>query len=90
MANKRQLKSTINLVCSDLFAECVAASLYGPKNGVQDVDGILSSIIITHNDYISRISHPEPGMAPKVYFNTLVSDFNKQVTEIIDQINTLV
>lgn len=77
-------------MCSDLFAECVAASLYSPKNGAQDVDGILSSIIITHNDFISRISHPEPGMAPKVYFKALVSDFNKQVTEIIDQINTLV
>ena len=27
--NKRDLKRSINYICSDLFAECVAASLYG-------------------------------------------------------------
>ena len=31
MANKRKLKRTINYVCGDLFAECVAASLYSGK-----------------------------------------------------------
>ena len=29
MANKRHLKQTINLISEELFAECVAASLYG-------------------------------------------------------------
>lgn len=28
MANKRDLKRTINYITSELFAECVAASLY--------------------------------------------------------------
>ena len=31
MANKRTLKHSINLVCGDLFAECVAARLYGNR-----------------------------------------------------------
>ena len=48
-----------------------------------------SSILKIHSDFISRISHPEPGMKRKVYFAKLVEDFNKNVNEIIDQLNGL-
>ena len=88
MANKRDLKRTINYITSELFAETVAASLY---NGTQqaDVDGILSSIVMVNNDFIKRVSHPEPGIKPGAYYQNLIHDFNKQVSEIIDQIATL-
>nr|MBP7473356.1 hypothetical protein [Prevotella sp.] len=72
MTNKKDLKRTINYICSDLFAECIAASLYGStKPAEADIDALLSSILIIHSDYIKRISHPEPGMTPKKYFKTL-------------------
>ena len=32
ITNKKDLKKTINYVCSELFAECVAVSLYSGKN----------------------------------------------------------
>ncbi len=53
MANKRDLKRTINYITSELFAETVAASLY---NGTQqaDVDGILSSIVMVNDDFIKK------------------------------------
>jgi len=89
MANKRDLKRTINYITSELFAETVAASLYNGKTTQEDVDGILSSIVMVDGDFISRVSHPEPGVAPKVYYKNLVQDFNKQVSEIIDQISNL-
>ena len=44
MANKRDLKRTINYITSDMFAECVAASLYSSKPAAEDVDGILTAI----------------------------------------------
>ena len=82
MANKRKLKQDINIVCADLFAECIAASLYGSEKDEDTVNGILTSIIVVHDDFIISISHPEPGLPQKTYFT-------KQATEIIDQINAM-
>lgn len=89
MANKRDLKRTINYITSELFAECVAASLYNGDPKQNDVDGILSAIIMLNTDFIKRVSHPEPGVKQKLYFKSLITDFNKQSSEIIDQITSL-
>ncbi len=87
ITNKKDLKKTINYVCSELFAECVAVSLYSGKNDEENTKALLASIIKIHNDYISRISHPEPGMPAKLFFQDLVKNFNKEVSEIIDHIS---
>ena len=89
MASKRDLKRTINYITSELFAETVAASLYNGKPSQEDVDGILSSIVMVNSDFIKRVSHPEPGMKPSTYYQNLIHDFNKQVSEIIDQISNM-
>ena len=89
MSNKRDLKKTINYICSELFAECVAASLYNGKPEEDNVNALLSSILMIQNDYVSRISHPEPGMETQHYFKDLSNNFNKQASEIIDQIAAL-
>ena len=89
MANKRDLKRTINYITSELFAECVAASLYGGQPEKGDADSILSSIVMTNSNFIKRISHPEPGISAKSYFKDLVAEFNKQASEIVDQISNL-
>ena len=86
MANKRDLKRTINYITSELFAETVAASLY---NGKPTQEDILSAIVMINGDYISRVSHPEPGITKGEYYKKLTVDFNKQVSEIIDQISNL-
>ena len=90
MSNKRDLKKTINYICSDLFAECVAASLYGGKPEKENVDALLTSILVVHTNYIRRISHPEPGISAKKYYRDLIESFNKEVGEVIDQIANLV
>ena len=38
MANKRNLKRNINYVCSELFSEAVAASMYSSKATEEDVN----------------------------------------------------
>lgn len=53
------------------------------------MDGILSAIVMINGDYISRVSHPEPGITKGEYYKKLTVDFNKQVSEIIDQISNL-
>ncbi len=93
MANKRELKRGISYICSELLAECVAFSLYGSKSDTHNMNEISTelarTIMRTHSDYIMRISHPEPGIPAKKYYNILINNFNTEVNDIIDQINNL-
>lgn len=89
MSNKRDLKRTINYVCRELFAEVVAISLYSSKKNNPLEQELLTTIIITRNDFIKRVSHPEPGITPKQYFKHLITDFEQRVSDIIDQIQNL-
>ena len=87
MANKRSLKRSITLISEELFAECVAASLYG--HNPESAEALIFSIIKMQDHFIRRISHPEPGIPARVYYKDLREKFAAQVGEIIDQINTL-
>lgn len=89
MANKRNLKRNINYVCSELFSEAVAASMHSSKATEEDVNALLASILVIHNDYVRRVSHQEPGLSPKLFYKDLVNNFNKQVSEIVDQVVNL-
>ena len=90
MANKRTLKHSINLICEDLFAECVAVSLYGNSDSNNDnIEALIYSILKMQADFICRISHPEPGMSAKKYYQKVKEDFVAQASDIIDQINNL-
>lgn len=86
MANRRELKKAINYICSDLFSECIAASLYNGGKNQEGLNAILASIIILQRDYVCRISHTEPGMPPKAYFKDLKDKFRIQIEEITDSI----
>ncbi|MDY4409896.1 MAG: hypothetical protein SPL67_03030 [Prevotella sp.] len=89
MAKKRNLKRQINYICSDLFAETMAAALYGAKVDMEAVDDTLATILVLRNDFIKRISHPEPGMEAKLFYKSIIKDFNLQVSDIIDKIGNL-
>ena len=88
MANKRTLKKVIWEVCDDLLSETIALSLYGPKAANEEnVDAQLWAIVKLHDNYINRISHPEPGISQKAYYDDLREKFNAQISEIQDQLN---
>lgn len=89
MTNKRNLKRTINSICSELFAECVAASLYNGKADEDNVNAILTSLLAIQSNYVRRISHPEPGLPAKAYYKDLIEKFDKETSEIIDLICNL-
>jgi len=89
MANKRSLKHAINSVCGELLVETIAASLYGNAPHHGNADAVLFSILQMQANYISRISHVEPGIAPKAYFKDLREKFSNDADEIVDQINYL-
>ena len=86
MANKRTLKKAINLICEDLFAEGIAVALYGPRPK-SEVEALLFSIVKMQNNYISRVSHPEPGMKANAYFKDLWEKFSAEANEVLDQMH---
>ena len=87
MASKRTLKKKINLICEELFAEGVALSLYGPEAQKDNGQAILFSIVKIHNNYISRISHPEPGMKKQEFYKDLREKFISRAQELADQLS---
>lgn len=89
MASKRDIKKRVNYICSELFAECVATSLYGGNKDEENVKALMHTILSIHHDYVCRISHVEPGLPAKKYFSDFSKSFNGQVNEIIDQISNL-
>lgn len=87
MANKRTLKHTISFVCEELLAECIAASLYGHnKDGAES---LIYSVFKMQDNYLRRVSHPEPGLKPRQYYKDLRERFAEQVNELVDQLNNL-
>lgn len=88
MANRRDLKKNINYICSELFAECVAMMHYNLNVKQEDVDNIMARILWTQDEFISRISHTEPGNV-KGFYKKLRADFNAQVEDIVNSISQL-
>ena len=85
--NKRSLKKAINAVSDQLFANAVAVSLYGSNRNQENDDVLINSIIKLREDFVSRISHPEPGMKKQAFYKDLLDNFIKQAQELADQIS---
>lgn len=85
--NKRSLKKAINAVSDQLFANAVAVSLYGNDRNAENDEVLINSILKLREDFVSRISHPEPGMKKQAFYKDLQENFIKQAQELADQIS---
>lgn len=86
MAKRRVLKKRINYIVGELFAEC----LINGKNSADQAkaNDVLANILNAQNEFISRISHTQPGNV-KGFYKKLIQDFNDKVNELIDAIGKL-
>lgn len=90
MANKRNLKKALNNVCGELFAECIAAASVSKHEDAEvNLEALLKSVLHMHSDYIMRVSHPEPGMKAKKYYQALIVSFNKDINDTVDRIGNM-
>ena len=84
---RRELKKSINNLCGELFAECIALNYY--ENVDKDrVANVMESILMMQADIVSRISRVQPG-AGKTFFKKLREDLVTRTEEIIDDIQAL-
>jgi hypothetical protein len=84
MAKRKVLKKRINYIVGELFAEC----LINGKNCADqaNVNDVLADILNTQNEFISRISHTQPGNV-KGYYKKLREDLNKEIQVVADELN---
>ncbi len=88
MASKKNLKKNVNYIIGELFTECWVQYKYVSGTNKEEAKNLMTKILTIHNDFISRISHPQPGNI-KGFYQKFHSDFNKQVNELIEEIGKL-
>ena len=88
MASRRELKKTVNFISGDLFSVCLINSMFVPGTDKAKADQLMAEILKMQDEFISRISHTEPGNV-KGFYKKFRSDFNAKVNEIIDAIAKL-
>lgn len=88
MASRRNLKKDINYIIGDIFTECLLYKELVPGTDKEAADALIIDLLRIDNDFNARISHTEPGKA-KEYYRTLVKDFQKEITEVIDKLTKL-
>ena len=88
MSKRRILKKNINYICSELFAECVALTIYKKDIKQDDVDNVMARILFMQDEFIKRVNHTQPGAA-KPFYRKLYKDLNAQVDDIVASIGQL-
>jgi hypothetical protein len=87
MANKRELKKSINYVVGDLFQECIILKMVKKSDNAK-VDEVLTDILNLQNEFLARANHPQPGNV-KGYFRKLYIDFGDSVEAIIKKMQAM-
>ena len=88
MAKRRELKKNVIYIAGELFSECLINSMFVPGTDKAKADVLMAEILKMQDEFISRISHTEPGNV-KGFYKKFRVDFNAKVNEIIDAIAKL-
>lgn len=88
MASRRDLKRDISYVIGDIFTECLIYKELVPGTDKNAAEKLIVDLLRIDNEFITRISHTEPGKA-KEYYRALVKDFQKEISAVIDKLTKL-
>lgn len=88
MASRKDLKKNVNYIAGELFTECLVNSMFIPGTDKVKADGLMTEILKMQDEFVSRISHTEPGNV-KVFYKKFRVDFNAKIDEIVDAIAKL-
>lgn len=88
MASRRNLKKVITFVVDELATEAFLMS-YDAKDDTAAWVDLFNKIFALNNEYVARVSHVEPGVSAKKYFDTLCDSFNKDAKALLEEISKL-
>ena len=77
MASRRDLQRDISYVIGDIFTECLIYKELVPGTDKAAAEKLIVDLLRIDNEFITRISHTEPGK-PKEYYSALIQDFPKK------------
>jgi hypothetical protein len=84
MANRKQLKKSINMICGELFADCVALCMCSQGNN-EKYSLLMAEVLNLRADFVARISHADKLRAA-FYFKKLREDFTTKVNDLSERI----
>jgi hypothetical protein len=88
MASRRELKRDISYVIGDIFTECLIYKELVPGTDKEEAEKLIVDLLRIDNEFITRISHTEPGKA-KEYYRALIKDFQSQISDVLDKLTKL-
>lgn len=88
MASRKNLKKHVNYISGELFTECMINSLYVPGTDKAKADELMTEILEMQQEFISRISHTQPGNA-KQFYRKFREDYGVRIKAVIDSIAAL-
>jgi hypothetical protein len=92
MASRRNLKSTIKFVSSELITDIYFRCLMSKNIEEQKVDGLVENIMTLNREYILRVNRPDGKDNPKLvkaYFRKLFADWQIAMEKVIKEIEAL-
>lgn len=84
MANRKRLKKSINIISSELFADCVALSMCNQANK-EVINQLMAEILELRAEYVARISHTEKGQE-RLFYKKLREEFTSKVNDLSERI----
>lgn len=85
MSSKRKTKKQIRYVCGDLAAECILAKTFIPGVDSQEMANIVIEIAQLQESELKKASIASNKQA----FHAINSEFNRNVSEIVKKMNTV-
>jgi len=71
MSSRRNLKKQVNYIAGELFTECMINSLFVPGTDKAKADELMADVLEMQQEFISRLSHTQPGQVKQFYKNTM-------------------
>ena len=88
MASRKDLKKVIAYIADELATEAFYLS-YASRGTTAEWVEVFDRIFSIQNDYTARVSHAEPGMPARKYFDTLCCAFNEDAKALVAEIAEL-
>lgn len=92
MSSRRKLKKNIKQISIDLISECFFCLFIHPNINKEKVNEIVNRINKINYDLVTRVNHYDGKnnkQIVKKYFNKIMTDWDRNTDEIINEINTL-
>lgn len=88
MASRRKLKKNVNVIIAELLTHCLVQEALNPQIDREKLDEVFRDLFTINSEYISRISHTEPGNAKK-YYRDFRDKFSNDISEVMSKMANL-